>query len=107
RGESRPDAARLDGVRPPPVPVVVEKIVVQFVASLDVWIWTDLPYAAYQLSTTWQIDWVEPRSTCSHCGSAKALDQRVRVLPSTATEAGVPAFSVEEAVAIFPWAALV
>jgi hypothetical protein len=50
----------------PPVPVVVEKMLVQFVASGDTWIWNALPYAASQLSTTWQTDCVEPRSTCSH-----------------------------------------
>src|SRR6185437_7039925 len=42
----------------------------------------------------------EPRSTSSHCGSEKALDQRVAVLPSVASAAGVPAFSVEEAVVV-------
>src|ERR1700759_3585944 len=46
------------------------------------------------------MDWEEPRSTSSHCGSEKALDQRVPVFPSTAAEAGVPAFSVEDAVAV-------
>ena len=46
-----------------------------------------------------------PRSTWIHCGSLNALDQRVPVLPSTAAEAGVPAFSVDEAVAALPWAA--
>ncbi len=56
---------------------------------------------------TWQIDWLLPRSTSSHCGSEKALDQRVPVLPSTALEAGKLAFSVEEAVAVLPWAMLV
>ncbi len=45
---------------------------------------------------------VAPRSTWSHCGSLNALDQRVPVLPSTAAEAGVPAFSVEDAVAGLP-----
>src|ERR1022692_2202069 len=45
------------------------------------------------------MDWVEPRSTSSHCGSEKALDQRVPRLPSTAFEAGEPAFSREDAVA--------
>src|ERR1700750_2623929 len=45
------------------------------------------------------MDWEEPRWTPSHWGSEKAEDQRVPVLPSTAAEAGVPAFSVEEAVA--------
>ena len=33
---------------------------------------------------TWQTDWVEPRSTSSHWGSEKALDQRVDRLPSVA-----------------------
>src|SRR5258705_5170106 len=48
-----------------------------------------------------------PRSTSSHCGSEKALDQRVPVLPSTALEAGKPAFSVEDAVAVLPSATFV
>ena len=48
--------------------------------------------------------WVAPRSTRSHCGSAKALDQRVPVLPSTAVDAGKVAFSSDEAVAGLPWA---
>ncbi len=86
----------------PPVPVVVEKIVVQFVASADVWIWNALPYAASHCRTTWLIDAVAPRSTWSHCGSLKALDQRVPVLPSTALDAGNVAFSSEEAVAVLP-----
>src|SRR5882724_10126143 len=51
--------------------------------------------------------WDEPRSTSSHCGSEKALDQRVPVLPSTASAAGVPAFSVEDAVAVLFSARLV
>jgi len=46
------------------------------------------------------MDWEEPRSTSSHCGSEKALDQRVPVLPSTALEAGKLAFSVEDAASI-------
>src|SRR6185312_6460494 len=45
---------------------------------------------------------VAPRSTWIHCGSAAALDQRVPSLPSTAAEAGVPAFSVDEALAALP-----
>ncbi len=49
------------------------------------------------------IDALAPRSTCSHCGSEKALDQRVPVLPSTAFEAGNAAFSSDDAVAGFPW----
>ena len=84
----------------PPVPVVVEKIVVHVVASGDVWIWNALPNAVSQFNTTWQMDCVEPRSTWSHCGSLNWLDQRVVRLPSTAAEAGVPAFSVDEAVAV-------
>src|SRR5258708_7240664 len=43
---------------------------------------------------------VEPRSTCSHCGSLAALDQRVPALPSTARFAVVPPFSMEDAVAV-------
>jgi len=39
---------------------------------------------------------------CGHCGSLYALDQRVPVLPSTAAEAGVPEFSVDEAEAGLP-----
>src|ERR1017187_9217782 len=53
------------------------------------------------------MDWVEPRSTSSHCGSEKALDQRVPRLPSTAFEAGEPAFSREDAVAVLFSARLV
>src|ERR1700761_7352620 len=51
--------------------------------------------------------WDEPRSTSSHCGSENADDHLVPVLPSTAAEAGVPAFSVEEAVAVLFSATLV
>ena len=47
--------------------------------------------------------WEEPRSTSSHWGSEKAEDQRVPVLPSVASAAGVPAFSVEDAVVVLPW----
>src|SRR5207302_8804491 len=53
------------------------------------------------------MDWEEPRSTSSHCGSEKALDQRVPVVPSSALEAGKLAFSVEDAVAVLPCAMLV
>src|SRR5882757_2064444 len=51
--------------------------------------------------------WDEPRSTWSHWGSENALDQRVPVFPSTAFAAGVPAFSVEDAVAVLFRARLV
>jgi hypothetical protein len=50
---------------------------------------------------------VAPRSTCSHCGSLKALDHRVPVLPSVAAEAAVPAFSTDDAVVDLPCARLV
>src|SRR5258708_22251069 len=77
-------------------------MVVQFVPSGDVWIWKAVAYAASHCSTTWLIDAVPPRSTCSHCGSLNALDQRVPGLPSTALDAGSDAFSVDDAVAVFP-----
>src|SRR5690349_5269512 len=94
----RPDPVTFS-VWMPPVPVVVAKIVVQVAPSFDVWIWNAFAYAASQFSVTWQMFLAEPRSTCSHCGSENALDQRVPVLPSTAAEAGKPAFSVDDAVA--------
>src|SRR6185437_14066838 len=52
------------------------------------------------------MDWLLPRSTSSHCGSEKALDHLVPVFPSTAFEAGKLALSVEDAVAVLPWAML-
>ena len=61
---------------------------VQFVPSAEVWIWNAVAYAASQFRVTWAIEAVAPRSTCSHCGSENALDQRVPVLPSTASDAG-------------------
>src|SRR3984893_975195 len=48
--------------------------------------------------TTWQTGWAVPRSTCSHRGSAKALDQRVVRLPSVALEAGQDGPWTEDAV---------
>jgi hypothetical protein len=74
-------------------------MVVQFVPSGEVWIWTAVAYAVSQSRLTWQMVWLEPRSTWSHCGSEKALDQRVPVLPSTASAAGKLAFCVDEALA--------
>src|SRR5918999_1151212 len=65
----------------------------------EVCIWKAVAYAVSQFSTTWLMVAVPPRSTWSHCGSLKALDQRVPGLPSTAAAAGVPAFSADEAVA--------
>src|SRR5450759_821473 len=73
---------------------------VQVVLLVETWIWNALPKAASQLSTTWQMLMLEPRSTSSHCGSLAALDQRVVVLPSNAADAGVPAFSMDDAVAV-------
>src|ERR1017187_10955493 len=46
--------------------------------------------------------WVAPRSTCSHCGSLEALDQRVNRFPSTALDAGYPDCT-DDAVAGCPW----
>src|SRR5882762_6408312 len=86
----------------PPVPVVVEKMVVQLVPSGEVWIWKPLAKAASQFNTTWLMVSLAPRSTWSHCGSANALDHRVVVLPSTALAAGVPVFSTDDAVAVLP-----
>src|ERR1700736_5720113 len=67
-----------------------------------VWVWNAGPYAASHCSTTCVMLRVAPRSTSSHCGSEKALDQRVPVLPSVALAAGVPAFSCDEAVVGLP-----
>ena len=44
------------------------------------------------------MDWVEPRSTSSHCGSENALDQRVDRLPSVALEAGQVGPCIDDAV---------
>src|SRR5882757_5414757 len=81
---------------------------VHVVPLAEVWIWYAVPYADSQLRPTPQMVCDAPRSTCSHCGSVNRLDQRVPVLPSTAAEAGkLVAFSVEDAVAVLPCAALV
>ena len=87
----------------PPSPVAVDATVVQVVPLLEVWIWYVRPYAASQFRVTLLrlYDW--PRSTCSHCGSLNALDQRVPVLPSVALAAAVPAFSADDAVVGRPW----
>src|SRR5215472_12978518 len=87
----------------PPVPVVVEKIVVHVVASGEVWIWNADANAVSQFSVTWLMVAVEPRSTWSHCGSLNWLDQRVPVLPSVVLDAGKPAFSRDDAVVGLPW----
>src|ERR1017187_5497509 len=77
-------------------------MVVQFVPSGDVWIWKAVAYALSQFKTTWLMTWVAPRSTCSHCGSLEALDQRVDRFPSTALDAGYPDCT-DDAVAGCPW----
>src|SRR6202020_700644 len=82
-------------------------MVVQLVLSVEVWIWNAVAYAVSQSRPTWQMLWEEPRSTSSHCGSENALDQRVPVLPSVAAAAGVPAFSVDDAVVVLFSATLV
>src|SRR6476660_6354683 len=51
---------------------------------------------------TWLIVAGPPRSTSSHCGSLKADDQRVPVLPSVAFAGGNEAFSTDEAVVGLP-----
>src|SRR5260370_37026396 len=90
-----------------PVAVVVEKIGVQlFTPSGETWIWNALACAVCQTMTTWQMAMLAPRSTWSHCGSLKALDQRVPASPSAAFAAAVPAFSVDEAVVGRPSATL-
>src|SRR4051794_6108096 len=45
---------------------------------------------------------VAPRSTWIHCGSLKALDQRVPAVPSVASVAALGAFSAGEAVVGLP-----
>jgi hypothetical protein len=71
--------------------------------SAETWIWKAVAYAASQLRTTWTTVAGAPRSTCIHCGSLNWLDHRVPELPSTAADAGVPAFSTDEAVAGLFW----
>src|SRR5215468_1675707 len=85
----------------PPVPVVVEKMVVQVELSVEVWIWNALPYAASHCSTTWQTACAEPRSTSSHCGSENARDRRLRGFQRARPEAGGRASRVEDAVAVW------
>jgi hypothetical protein len=79
---------------------------VQVLASAEICTWNAVAYAVSQLRITWHTVTVTPKSICSHCGSLNAEDHREPVLPSTAALAGVPAFSVDEAVAVLPCAAL-
>jgi hypothetical protein len=82
--------------------LVVVCTVVQELPSAEVWMVKARAYAPSHRSTTRLMVAAAPRSTRTHCGSAKALDQRVPLLPSTADEAGEPAFSVDDAVAVRP-----
>src|SRR5262245_27669896 len=86
----------------PPAPVVVEKSVVQVLPLADAWIWNARAKAVSQRSTTWVRVALAPRSTWSHWGSLNWLDQRVPLLPSKAADAGVPACSIDDAVAGLP-----
>jgi hypothetical protein len=87
----------------PPVEVVVEWMVVQVLPSVEVCSWYAVAYAPSQRRTIWLMVALAPRSTRIHCGSLKALDQRVAVFPSNAADAGELAFSVDDAVAGLPW----
>src|ERR1700733_12197519 len=78
-------------------------MVVQVVASAEVWIWKAFAYAASHCNWTDVMVAVPPRSTRSHCGSLQALPQRVDVLPSKAPAAGeLLVFSTDDARAGFP-----
>src|SRR3954468_10772608 len=81
------------------VPVALAKVV----PSLENCTVKAVAYAASQFSFTLLTAVGAPRSTCSHWAAAKALDQRVPVLPSVAAEAGVPAHSTDDAVVGLPW----
>ena len=78
-------------------------MVVQVLPSGEVCSWNARAKAASQLSTTRLTACDAPRSTWIHCGSLKALDQRVPLLPSTAFAGPKLAFSVDELVAGWPW----
>src|SRR3954471_441456 len=90
----------------PPAPDVVLYTCDQFVASLE----TSMRYAVANAASQWIVNplmaALAPRSSCSHWGSLQADDQRVDWSPSTAAEAGVPAFSTDDAVALEPTAML-
>ena len=91
----------------PPVPVVVEKMLVQFALSVDTWIWNAVAYAVSQFRVTPQM----------LCAGAEVDLQPLRVgerarpagagVPVHRGAAGMPAFSVEEAVAVLFSATLV
>ena len=91
----------------PPAPEVVLYTCVQVVALLEMSMW----YAVANAASQWIVNPLRaafaPRSSCSHWGSLQAYDQRVDWSPSTAAEAGVPAFSTDDAVASEPTAMLV
>jgi hypothetical protein len=81
------------------VPVALVKVV----PLVENWTVKAVAYAASQFSFTLLTAVAAPRSTCSHWAAAKALDQRVPVLPSVAADAGVPSHSTDEAVVGLPW----
>ena len=76
---------------------------VQLDPFAEVRIENERAYADSQSSTTEVTVALAPRSTCNHCGSLNALDQRVPALPSTAFAAVKAADSVDDAVAGLPW----
>ena len=61
----------------PPEPAVALGAVVQLPPSVEVWIWYAFACAVSHARRTPQTVVAEPRSTCSHRGSPKVLDQRV------------------------------
>jgi hypothetical protein len=90
----------------PSAPLVTGDASVHVVPSFEIWILKVAARAVSQWRSTPQTCCAEPRSTCTHCGSEAAELQRVPSLPSVAAVAGVPAFSVDEAVVGWPWALL-
>src|SRR6266850_5863501 len=68
--------------------------------------WYAVAYAASQWIVKPLMAAFAPRSSCSHCGSLNADDQRVDWSPSTAAEAGVLEVSTDDAVASEPSAIL-
>src|SRR5690242_20093485 len=86
----------------PSAPLVTGVASVQALPSADTWILKVAARAVSQCIEICVMAWVEPRSTCSHCGSANADDHRVPSSPSVAELAGVPAFSVDDAVVGLP-----
>src|SRR5438132_8549833 len=89
------------------VALVLLYTVFQVVPFVDVCIWKLLAQAASHATVMWSTAKAWPRSTCTHCGSANALDHRVVASPSTTLDAGKAALSTDDAVAVLPRATLV